>query len=237
MRVLVVEDDRSLATSIRRGLEEEGYSVDMVEDGDEAIGAAAATSFDAIVLDVMLPGPVDGFRVCSTLRDRRVRTPVLMLTARDAVDDRVRGLEAGADDYLVKPFAFRELVARVRALTRRHLETRSRVIRVGTLVFDVSAREVTVAGEPVSFTAKELAILEYFLHHQRRLLTRAQIEEHVWNYDFDSTSNLVEVYIGRVRKKLAAVGLQDPIVTSRGEGYRFDPLRLCEASSARPESG
>lgn len=224
MRVLIVEDDRAIATSLRRGLEEEGFSVDVLEDGGEAIAAARATPFDAVVLDVMLAGSVDGFGVCATLRDHRVRTPVLMLTARDAVDDRVRGLEAGADDYLVKPFAFRELLARVRALTRRHLDIRSRMIRAGILVFDVSARRVTVAGHPLSFTAKELAILEYFLHHQGQLLSRSQIEEHVWNYDFESTSNLVEVYIGRIRRKLSGAGVPDPITTSRGEGYRFDPM-------------
>jgi DNA-binding response OmpR family regulator len=223
VRVLVVEDDRTIATSVRRGLEEEGFSVDVVEDGDEAVAAALATRFDAIVLDVMLPGSVDGLGVCSTLRDRRIRIPVLMLTARDAVDDRVRGLEAGADDYLVKPFAFRELLARLRALTRRHLDSRSRVMRVGELAFDSAARRFTVSGRPVALTAKETAVLEYLLHHQGRLLTRAQIEEHVWNYDFDSSSNLVEVYIGRIRRKLTAAGLADPIVTMRGEGYRFDP--------------
>lgn len=237
MRVLIVEDDRSIATSLRRGLEEEGFSVDVVEDGEEAIGAALSTPFDVLVLDVMLPGSMDGFRVSAALRERRVRTPVLMLTARDAVDDRVRGLEAGADDYLVKPFAFRELLARVRALTRRHLDTRSRTIRAGDLAFDVSGRQITVAGREVAFTAKELAILEYFLHHPRQLLSRAQIEEHVWNYDFESDSNLVEVYIGRIRRKLTRVGLADPIVTLRGEGYRFDPARLCERSFAAPGSG
>ena len=237
MRVLIVEDDRRIATSLRRGLEEEGFGVDVVEDGEEAIAAALSTPFDVMVLDVMLPGSVDGFRVSATLRNRRVRTPVIMLTARDAVDDRVRGLEAGADDYLVKPFAFRELLARVRALTRRHLDTRSRTIRAGDLAFDISARQITIAGLALAFTAKELAILEYFLHHQRQLLSRAQIEEHVWNYDFDSGSNLVEVYVGRIRRKLMTAGLADPIVTLRGEGYRFEPSRVCESSSVAPGSG
>jgi DNA-binding response OmpR family regulator len=234
MRVLIVEDDRIIATAVRRGLNEEGFSVDAVEDGEEAIAAAVATPFDAVILDVMLPGAVDGFQVCSALRSRRIRTPVLMLTARDAVDDRVRGLEAGADDYLVKPFAFRELLARVRALTRRHLDARSRLIEAGALTFDVSSRQASVRGTPLPLTAKELAILEYFLHHQGQLLTRAQIEEHVWNYDFDSNSNLVEVYVGRIRRKLTLSGLTDPIVTQRGEGYRFDPIRLCDDSSVEP---
>jgi DNA-binding response OmpR family regulator len=236
MRVLIVEDDRRIAGSLRRGLEEEGFGADLVADGEEAVAAALSTQFDVVVLDLMLPGGVDGFQVCSALRARRVRTPILMLTARDAVDDRVRGLEAGADDYLVKPFAFRELLARIRALTRRHIDTRSRLISAGDLAFDTSARQATVAGQPLELTAKEAAIIEYFLHHQGRMLSRSRIEEHVWNYDFDRPSNLVEVYIARIRRKLTAAGLLDPIVTLRGEGYRLD-ARRCERSSAVPASG
>jgi DNA-binding response OmpR family regulator len=236
MRVLIVEDDRRIAGSLRRGLEEEGFGADLVADGEEAVAAALSTQFDVVVLDLMLPGGVDGFQVCSALRARRVRTPILMLTARDAVDDRVRGLEAGADDYLVKPFAFRELLARIRALTRRHIDTRSRLISAGDLAFDTSARQATVAGQPLELTAKEAAIIEYFLHHQGRMLSRSTIEEHVWNYDFDRPSNLVEVYIARIRRKLTAAGLLDPIVTLRGEGYRLD-ARRCERSSAVPASG
>jgi two-component system OmpR family response regulator len=237
MRVLIVEDDRQLAGSLRRGLQEEGFGVDIVEDGDEAIGAALTTPFDVVVLDVMLPGRLDGFGVCSRLREQRVRTPVLMLTARDAVDDRVRGLEAGADDYLVKPFAFRELLARVRALSRRQLADRSSVLRSGTLSLDLSARRAAVGDRPLTLTAKEFAILEYFLHHPGQLLSRTQLEEHVWGYDFDSDSNLVEVYIARIRRKLAAAGLPDPIVTLRGEGYRLEPTPACAPSSAALASG
>ena len=223
MRVLLVEDDRRLASALRRGLEEEGFGVDHVVAGEEALAAARATRFDVIVLDVMLPGGRDGFATCTELRDRRDATPILMLTARDSVDDRVRGLDAGADDYLVKPFAFRELLARVRALTRRRLEHRSAVLRMGTLVMDTASHSVTVDEMPLELTAKEFAILEYFLQHPRRVLSRQQIEDHVWNYDFDSTSNLVDVYIGRIRRKVIATGARDPIVTIRGVGYRCDP--------------
>jgi two-component system OmpR family response regulator len=236
MRILVVEDDRQTAVSIRQGLREEGFSVDLVADGEEAVAAAMTTPFDVIVLDVMLPGDLDGFAVCSRLRMRRVRAPVLMLTARDAIDDRVQGLEAGADDYLVKPFVFRELLARVRALARRHLDGRANVLVAGDLALDLSAKQATVRDTPVALTGKELSILEYFLHHPGQLLSRAQIEEHVWSYDFDSDSNLVEVYIARIRRKLAAVGLRDPIVTLRGAGYRLEPARLCASSFAAPAS-
>jgi DNA-binding response OmpR family regulator len=237
MRFLIVEDDRLLAGSLARGLQEEGFVVDVADHGAAALDAARATPFDAIVLDVMLPGRLDGFELCAELRDRRIRTPIIMLTALDSVEERVRGLDAGADDYLVKPFAFSELLARLRALTRRHLDARSSVLTAGALRLDTAAREVTVLGRPVVMTAKETAILEYFLHHPTRVLTRAQIEEHVWNYDFTSASNIVEVYIGRIRRKLGAAGLPAPIVTLRGEGYRLDRSGLCEPSSAAPASG
>ena len=222
MRVLIVEDDRLLATTLRRGLGEGGFSVDTVENGQEALSAAEATPFDAIVLDVMLPGKVDGFDVASILRQRRVKTPILMLTALDEVEDRVHGLEAGADDYLVKPFALRELIARIRALTRRHLDDRAAVIRVGDVELDTSARLVRVTGTPVTFTAKEFAILEYLMHHHGQLLSRQQIEDHVWNYDFESESNLVDVFMRRIRRKLTGAGVEDPITTVRGAGYRYE---------------
>ena len=202
---------------------EADVTTDIVGNGDEALAAAEGDSFDAIILDVMLPGRRNGFQICTELRRRKVRTPVLMLTARDAVEDRVRGLEAGADDYLVKPFAFQELLARVRALTRRHLEDRTAILGAGALSLDTASRLVTVAGEHVVLTSKEFSILEYFLHNPSRLLTRTQIENHVWNYDFDSDSNLVEVYVGRIRRKLERVGMTRLLVTVRGAGYRLDP--------------
>ena len=222
VRLLLVEDDRRLANTLARGLDEEGFGVDITADGDEAVAAANQTAFDVILLDVMLPGQRDGFQVCALMRAAGLRTPILMLTARDAIDDRVKGLDAGADDYLVKPFAFRELLARVRALTRRVSEQKAAALRAGELVLDTAAHELTVNGTSVDVTAKELAILEYFMHHPRRVLTRQQIEEHVWNYEFDSTSNLVDVYVARLRRRLIAAGAGDPITTVRGVGYRFD---------------
>ncbi len=237
MRVLIVEDDRSTASSLGRGLAEEGLVVDLVESGEEALAAAMATSFDVIVLDLGLAGQLDGLAVCARLRRLRVPTCVLMLTARDQIDDRVRGLEAGADDYLVKPFAFRELLARIRALARRQVGDRANVLVAGDLALDVGAKRATVRGAPLRLTAKEFAILELFLHHPGRVLSRSQIEEHVWSYDFAGTSNLVEVYVARIRRQLADNGLPDPLVTLRGSGYRFDSDQLWLRSSAAPASG
>jgi DNA-binding response OmpR family regulator len=221
MRVLVIEDDVRLARTLLRGLEEAGFTVDLAAAGDEGFDAAVATPFDLIVLDVMLPVK-DGVKVCRELRHSRIRTPILMLTARDAVADRIAGLEAGADDYLIKPFAFGELVARLRALGRRHLPDRSSVIEAGGVRLDTAARTVEVCGEPVAVRSKEFAVLEYFMLNPRRLLTRTQVEEHVWSYDFSSESNLVEAYIARLRRKLIGAGAHDPFTTVRGSGYRFD---------------
>ena len=222
MRVLLVDDDQRLVRAVKRGLTEAGFGVDEARDGTEALEAVATAPFDVIVLDVMLPGSLDGFAICAELRRQRVRTPVMMLTARDAVEDRVRGLEVGADDYLAKPFAFQELLARVRALTRRHLDNRAAVLELGSLRVDTSARTVEVDGARLSMTAKEFAIVEYFLHNPGRVLSREQIEQHVWNYDFDSRSNLVEVYVGRIRRKFEAAGLVGMVATVRGYGYRLE---------------
>ncbi len=221
MRVLVVEDDLRLATNLRRGLEEAGIAVDIIGNGVDGLAAAMDTPFDVVVLDGMLPG-MDGFEVSRLLRARHVRVPILMLTARDSVGDRVRGLSSGADDYLVKPFAFAELLARIRALTRRHLDNRTAVLGFGPVLLDSESRRVIVASQDVGLTAKEFAILEYFLHHPNRVLTRTQIEDHVWNYNFASESNLVEVYIARLRRKLGACGAHNLIQTVRGTGgYRL----------------
>ena len=236
VRILIVEDDLRLATVLRRGLSEEGCAVDVVTTGAAAIAACATTAFDVLTVDVMLPGSQDGFELCAELRSRRVATPVLMLTARDAVEDRVQGLEAGADDYLPKPFAFVELLARIRALARRHLANRSAVLATRHLQLDSAARELTVAGQAVRLTGKELAILEYLMLHPRQVLSRAQIEEHVWNYDFEGQSNLVDVYVSRLRRKLITAGAEPLITTLRGAGYRFDPEPLCITGSAAPES-
>jgi len=220
VRVLIVEDDRRLAESLRRSLVESRMAVDVAHDGEEALAAAGSTTYDVIVLDVMLPR-LDGLEVTRSLRERRVDTPILMLTARDGVDDRVAGLDAGADDYLVKPFALREVVARLRALTRRHVPNRKAQLRAGNLLLDTAAQTLTVDDRAVELTAKEFAILEYFLLNQGRLLTRSQILEHAWDYDFEGGRNLIEVYIGRLRKKLIEAGAGDPFVTVRGSGYRY----------------
>ncbi|HEV2035608.1 MAG TPA: response regulator transcription factor [Candidatus Dormibacteraeota bacterium] len=220
MRVLIVEDDRRLAASLRRSLIESRMSVDVMHDGDDGLAAATSTPYDAIVLDLMLPR-LNGFEVTRRLREQSVDTPILILTGRDAVDDRVAGLEAGADDYLVKPFALREVVARLRALTRRHLSNRKAQLRAGNLLLDTAAHTLTVDGKEVDLTTKEFAILEYFLLNKGMLLTRSQILEHAWDYDFEGGRNLIEVYIGRLRKKLVDAGAGDPFVTVRGSGYRY----------------
>ncbi|GAC1644558.1 MAG: response regulator transcription factor [Candidatus Dormibacteraceae bacterium] len=220
MRVLVVEDDRRLAESLRRSLMESRMAVDVAHNGQDGLAAASATPYDVIVLDLMLP-LLDGLEVARRLRESKVDTPILMLTARDGVDDRVAGLEAGADDSLVKPVALREVVARLRALTRRHVPNRKADLRAGKVLLDTGAHTLTVDGRKVDMTAKEFAILEYFLLNQGRLLTRSQILEHAWDYDFDGGRNLIEVYIGRLRKKLIEAGADDPFVTIRGSGYRY----------------
>jgi DNA-binding response OmpR family regulator len=199
---------------------ESRMAVDVTHNGQDGFEAASTTPYDVIVLDLMLP-LLDGLEVARRLREHKVDTPILMLTGRDGVDDRVAGLEAGADDYLVKPFALREVVARLRALTRRHVPNRKAELRAGKVLLDTAAHTLTVDGREVDMTAKEFAILEYFLLNQGRLLTRSQILEHAWDYDFDGGRNLIEVYIGRLRKKLIEAGAEDPFVTIRGSGYRY----------------
>lgn len=223
MRVLIVEDDHRLAASVRRGLEEAGFAADTVFDGEEAVAAALTTPYDAILLDVMLP-KMDGIEVSRQLRGHRMHAPILMLTARDSLDDKVVGLEKGADDYLVKPFALREVVARIKALTRRHLADRTSVATAGPISLDTGARRLTVNGKTVPLTAKEYAILEYFMLNQNRLITREQVIEHVWDFEFEGGRNLIEVYIGRLRKKILEAGAGDPFATLRGAGYRFEPV-------------
>jgi DNA-binding response OmpR family regulator len=224
MRVLVVEDDLRLASVLERGLGEAGIAVVHAAEGEDAIAAALAGSFDVIVLDVMLPGRLDGFAVAAQLRDHRIATPILILTGRGAVADRVRGLETGADDYLLKPFAFEELLARLRALARRHLPERSAVLHVGTVNLDTARRAVEVGTTQVQLTGQEFAVLEYFMLNPGRLLTREQVLEHAWPEGAaeSSESNPVEVYIARLRRKLMTAGSPDPFVTVRGAGYRME---------------
>jgi DNA-binding response OmpR family regulator len=219
MRILVVEDDRKVASFIRQGLQEEGHAVEVAADGPTAVDLVVAEpDYDLIVLDLVLPGG-DGFAVLRALRGRGVATPVLVLTARDAVADRVAGLDLGADDYLTKPFAFEEFLARVRALLRRGPGRASPVLRVGDLVLNPATREVTRAGRPIALTGREYALLEYLLRNAGRVLSRAAIAQHVWGADVDSGSNTIDVYVGYLRRKIERAGEPRLIHTVRGVGY------------------
>ncbi len=220
MRVLLVEDELPIADFIARGLTENGYSVDVAHDGEEAVQWPSVAGFDIIILDVMLPVR-DGIDVCRTLRRQGLRTPVLMLTARDAVEDRVLGLDSGADDYLVKPFAFVELLARLRALSRREPALLGNELRAGDLVMDTATRMVSRAGVTLDLTAKEFALLEYLMRHPDQVLTRTVIAEHVWNYDFDNATNVIDVHIKNLRKKVDDAFEVKLLQTVRGVGYRI----------------
>src|SRR5512136_941949 len=218
MRILIVEDERQIAAFLERGLKEEGYAIDVVYNGNDALDWAAAVEYDGIVLDVMLPGR-DGFSVCRELRARGSKTPVLMLTARDTVDDRVTGLDIGADDYLVKPFAFKELVARLRAVTRRQTDTRSVELQVGDLTLNTVTHMAQRGERRIELTTKEYNLLEFLMRNPNRVLTRTQIAEHVWNLDFLSESNVVDVYIRYLRRKIDGANELKLIRTVRGSGY------------------
>jgi len=222
MRILVVEDNVKLAASLRKGLEQESYAVDVCGDGAEAFDLlrSGPADYDLLVLDVMLPG-VDGLTLCRKLRARGNLVPVLLLTARDAVPDRVAGLDAGADDYLPKPFSFEELTARIRALLRRPRASAPVVLRAGEVTLDPARREVTARGVPVSLTTKEFGLLELFIRHPGQVLSREQIERRVWSGDFEADSNVLEVHVRNIRRKLAEAGHGNAIETVRGAGYRF----------------
>jgi DNA-binding response OmpR family regulator len=222
MRVLVVEDDLDVGDAVRRGLEETGILAEWTVDGEEAALVAAQSHFDVIVLDVMLGRGMDGFELCRLLRERAVASAILMLTARDAVPDRVRGLEAGADDYLVKPFAFQELLARIRALARRPAQLASLATDVGGLHLDSAGRRVSVQGSDVALSRREFDVLELLVTHAGRTLTKDQIETQVWGFEAESGGNLVEVYVGRLRRKLGDTDPSHFITTIRGIGYRFE---------------
>ncbi len=220
MRILVVEDERRLAAIIKRGLLEEGHSVDNAYDGEEALYMAETTPFDLIVLDIMLPKK-DGIAVCRDLRVIKNNVPILMLTAKDSVEDRVKGLDSGADDYLIKPFAFGELLARVRALLRREAVPRTQKFQVRDLVMDTLTREIRRGNRNIDLTAKEYSILEYFMRRPNVVVTRTMLEENAWNYEFDSISNIIDVYIRRLRSKIDNEGEESLIQTIRGVGYRM----------------
>src|SRR5580765_424764 len=220
MRILLVEDDAVIAASLSKGLREEAYAVDVATDGDAALSQAAINPYDAIVLDIMLPKR-DGFAVCRELRQRGLTTPVLMLTARDTVRDRITGLDTGADDYLTKPFEFGELLARLRALLRRPKEVRSPKIVVGDLVLNTAAQTVKRGTRTISLTTKEYALLEFLARNAGRVIGRAEIAEHVWDESFDPFSNLIEVYVNRLRRKIDSGGGKPLLHTRRGAGYIF----------------
>ncbi len=223
MRILIVEDSRRLAGIIRRGLLEEGYSADNAYDGEEAQHMAETTPYDLIILDVMLPKK-DGVTVCRELRAKNVNIPILMLTAKDSVEDKVIGLDSGADDYQVKPFAFSELQARLRALLRREVLPKTLKYQVGDLSLDTQSREVWRGPRRVDLTAKEYAILEYFMRRPNAVVTRTMLGENVWDYEFDGISNIIDVYVRRIRRKIDEEGQGSLIQTVRGAGYRLRVL-------------
>ena len=220
MRVLVVEDADKMARLLRRGLSEEGYAVDLAANGQDAVWMAREYPFDAIVLDVMLPD-LDGFEVCRQIREAEEWAPVLMLTARDGVNDRVRGLDVGADDYLTKPFAFVELLARLRALIRRGDHERPPVLTVEDLTMDPATKSVHRGQEPITLTAKELSLLEYFMRHPGEVLTRTRLIEHVWDFAYEGDSNVVDVYVRYLREKIDRPFDRATLETVRGVGYRL----------------
>jgi two-component system, OmpR family, response regulator len=220
MRVLVVEDEVKMAALLRRGLVEEGLSADVARSGEDALWMAAATEYDAIVLDVMLPG-TDGFEVCRRLREAGRWAPVLMLTARDAVEDRVQGLDAGADDYLTKPFSFAELLARLRALARRPPLERPAIVEVGDLRLDPATRQVWRDGAEIELSAKEFALLETFMRRPGEVLSRYQLLEHCWDYGYENRSNVVDVYVRYLREKIDRPFGRSSLETVRGAGYRL----------------
>ena len=220
MRVLVVEDEAEMAELVQQALEEEGYAVDVVGNGREALDWLAATTYDLVVLDVMLPGK-DGVQVCREYRASGGRSAILMLTARDAMRDRVLGLDSGADDYLVKPFGTPELLARLRALTRRNGPSKTPELRVHDLTLNTATKRVTRAGQPIKLTALEYAVLEFLMRHEKQVVARDQIIDHVWNADFASGSKLIEVYIYQLRKKIDEGHTIKLIQTVRGLGYQI----------------
>lgn len=220
MRILVVEDNHRLSYSLKMNLAHEGYSVDSAYDGQEGQDLAELAPYDLIILDILLPKK-DGLEVCRTLRQRRIHTPILLLTARDGVDDRVQGLDCGADDYLVKPFAMRELLARLRALLRRQQPYKSCRLEIGDLYIDPVMHSVERQGKPIELTPKEYALLEYLMYHPKQVVTRDMIEQHIWNYDFECSSNVIDVYIRRLRRKIDDPFEVKLLKTIRGVGYRL----------------
>jgi heavy metal response regulator len=222
MRILVVEDEQAISAFVVQGLTEAGYAVDLAADAAECLYWIAIAEYDVIVLDVMLPDQ-DGLTVCAELRRRGLHAPVLMVTARDTVNDRVAGLDSGADDYLIKPFAFAELLARIRALLRREPTFKGTVLQVADLEMDTAHRTVRRGGQQIALTSKEYSLLEYLMRNPNQILTRSTIAEHVWNYDFDNLTNLIDVHIFALRRKLDDAHDLKLLQTVRGVGYRLGP--------------
>jgi len=218
VRILIVEDEKKVAGFIKKGLEEETYAVDVAYDGEEGFHLAAMNDYDMIILDLMLP-KMDGLEVLTQLRDKKVSTPILLLTAKDAVEDKVAGLNKGADDYLTKPFAFSELLARIRSLLRRgQVETQTE-LKVGDLCLDMVSHKVSREGEEIELTGKEYSLLEYFMRNEGKVLTRTMIAEHVWDYNFDTFTNVIDVYVNHLRKKIDKKYPAKLLHTLRGVGY------------------
>jgi two-component system OmpR family response regulator len=222
MRLLVVDDEPRMAALLRRGFGEEGYAVDVATDGDNALWLGSENPYDAIILDVMLPG-IDGIEVCRKLREAQRWAPIIMLSARDGVNDRVRGLDAGADDYLPKPFSFAELSARVRAVLRRGANERPAVIEVGDLRLDPAQHRAWRGAQELTLSPKETALLELFMRHPDEVVTRTQVLEHVWDFHYDGLSNVVDQYVSYLRKKIDKPFGRNDLSTVRGVGYRLSP--------------
>lgn len=221
MRILIVEDDKKLGTFLKRGLKEEKYAVDVCRNGNDALFYAQVHDYDVIILDLMLPGK-DGMDVCRELREKSVYTPILMLTAKDTIEDKISGLSEGADDYLTKPFSFAELLARIRALLRRSQDYKESVLRVGDLELDPIRRQVTRAGKEINLTGKEYGVLEYLMRNKGKVVTEWMILEHVWDMNYEGTSNVVNVYINHLRNKIDKGAQTKLIHTLRGYGYKVD---------------
>ena len=218
MRILVVEDEKKVASFLKKGLEEEYYAVDTAFDGEEGLALAQINEYDLIILDIMLP-KVDGMEVLRRIRGNGSSVPILMLTAKDSIEDIISGLDSGSDDYLTKPFSFAELLARVRALLRRKMKEKTDILRVGDLSLSTSTHQVKRGGRKIELTAKEYALLEYFMRNPNRILTRTLITEHVWDYHFDPATNVVDVYVNYLRKKIDQGFEKKLIHTIRGSGY------------------
>jgi DNA-binding response OmpR family regulator len=221
MRILVVEDDKKVAAFLQKGLREEQYAVDVCRDGEDAAYEAQVHPYDVIILDIMLPGK-DGFTICRELRENNVLTPILMLTAKDSLEDKIIGLSEGADDYLTKPFSFEELLARIRALLRRSQDYKTGILKVDDLELDPLRRTVQRAGIPITLSGKEYALLEYLLRNKGIILSQSKIIDHVWDRNYDGTSNLINVYINHLREKIDKDAEVKLIKTVRGQGYKID---------------